>query len=271
MFAHNSLFMNEDDEPEVAADDDDDDVIILHIDIREPIKQLRTLLEQRIGINLSRYEFWLQDAQAVSILAQNNESFLWLQLDFQLEPHKNLVDQCVKGEGLVQINAQVRTNSRRINIVDVLKPTDDALAEISQMMKKAPRHAETDEASDSESHLPDTATEAAAAIEKELNTTTIFVNPNEDNSTENDGQATNMVPVRTQSVEMMDEDDDDDSNSGPVETAKPQWIIDSQFRKDQTRLKISEDPREWTIAQVKHWLQWAVRQFNLVSSDSEWL
>lgn len=69
MFAHNSLFMNEDDEPEVAADDDDDDVIILHIDIREPIKQLRTLLEQRIGINLSRFEFWLQDAQAVSVFA----------------------------------------------------------------------------------------------------------------------------------------------------------------------------------------------------------
>lgn len=66
MFAHNSLFMNDEEEPDVAADEDDDDVIILHIDIREPIKQLRTLLEQRIGINLSRYEFWLQDAQAVS-------------------------------------------------------------------------------------------------------------------------------------------------------------------------------------------------------------
>lgn len=179
------------------------------------------------------------------------------------------MDQCVKGEGLVQINAQVRTNSRRINIVDVLKPTDDALAEISQMMKKAPHHVETDEASDSESHLPDAATEAAAAaIEKELNTTTTFVNPNEDSSMGNDDQATSLVAARSQSVEVMDEDDDD-SNSGPVEPAKPQWIIDSQFRKDQTRLKISDDPREWTIAQVKHWLQWAVRQFNLVRIDSE--
>lgn len=45
----------------------------------------------------------------------------------QLEPDKNLVDQCVKGEGLVQINVQVRTSSKRINIVDVLKPTDDVL------------------------------------------------------------------------------------------------------------------------------------------------
>lgn len=80
MFAHNSLFMNEDDEPEVAADDDDDDVIILHIDIREPIEQLRTLLEQRIGIHLSRYEFWLQDAQAVSILTNSAEFFYILVL-----------------------------------------------------------------------------------------------------------------------------------------------------------------------------------------------
>lgn len=45
--------------------EEDEDVIILHIDIRQPIKQLRTLLEQRTGMNLSKYEFWLQDAQAV--------------------------------------------------------------------------------------------------------------------------------------------------------------------------------------------------------------
>lgn len=64
--------MNDDDEdarsvPE-ETNEDDEDVIILHIDIREPIKHLRTLLEQRIGINLAKYEFWLQDAQAVSVL-----------------------------------------------------------------------------------------------------------------------------------------------------------------------------------------------------------
>lgn len=55
----------------VSVDDDDDeeddeDVIILHMDIRQPIRQLRTMLEQRIGVNLSGYEYWLQDAQMVS-------------------------------------------------------------------------------------------------------------------------------------------------------------------------------------------------------------
>lgn len=43
----------------------------------------------------------------------------------QLESHKNLVDQCVQGEGLVQVNVQIKANQRRINIVDVLKPAED--------------------------------------------------------------------------------------------------------------------------------------------------
>jgi len=33
----------------------------------------------------------------------------------------------VKGEGLVQINVQIYTVTQRINIVDVLKPTEAAL------------------------------------------------------------------------------------------------------------------------------------------------
>lgn len=30
-------------------------------------------------------------------------------------------------------------------------------------------------------------------------------------------------------------------------------------------MKIPADPKNWTQTHVKHWLQWAVRQFNLVS------
>lgn len=48
-------------------------------------------------------------------------------LCFQLESHKNLVDQCVQGEGLVQINVRLKSvgKSNRINIEDVLKPAED--------------------------------------------------------------------------------------------------------------------------------------------------
>lgn len=31
----------------------------------------------------------------------------------------------------------------------------------------------------------------------------------------------------------------------------------------QDRLKIPNDPMLWDVTHVKHWLQWAVRQFNL--------
>lgn len=35
------------------------------------------------------------------------------------------MDQCVSGEGLVQINVQIRTDFKIINIVDVLKPAEE--------------------------------------------------------------------------------------------------------------------------------------------------
>lgn len=196
----------------------------------------------------------------------------------QLEPHKNLVDQCVKGEGLVQINAQVRTHTRRINIVDVLKPTDDALAEISQMMDKSPTGPtiETDDTTSGMDTpppllLPPPSVAAAVAVAN-------IADQQMDEEQHSNGGSAQMVTDATAAVSTvlsMDEEDDDDEDDSACEstmkplqlqqqTPKPQWIIDTQFRKDQMRLKISDDPREWTVAQVKHWLQWAVRQFNLV-------
>lgn len=74
IFSRDSLFLGEEDEPACdeeddqpcdADDEEEDDIIILHIDIREPIKRLKKLLEQKIAVNLSKYEFWLQDAQIV--------------------------------------------------------------------------------------------------------------------------------------------------------------------------------------------------------------
>lgn len=71
-----ALFMEDDDtsnsiEPMIDDSDDVDDIIILHIDIREPIRNLRSLLENKLGVNLNKYEFWLQDAQIVRIQCSN--------------------------------------------------------------------------------------------------------------------------------------------------------------------------------------------------------
>lgn len=91
-----------------STDDETDEEhsLMQHMDIREPLATLKLLLEQRLGVELPGYDFWLQNTQ-------------------QLEPHRTLVDQCVQGEGLVQINVQIQTHLKRINIVDVLKPADE--------------------------------------------------------------------------------------------------------------------------------------------------
>lgn len=37
-----------------------------HMDIREPLSTLRSLLEERLSLDLTEYTFWLQDTQMVS-------------------------------------------------------------------------------------------------------------------------------------------------------------------------------------------------------------
>ena len=46
-----------------------------------------------------------------------------------LEPDMNLVDQCLQGEGLVQINVELKSEGglKKINIMDVVKPPDDPI------------------------------------------------------------------------------------------------------------------------------------------------
>lgn len=48
------------------SDDCNDGILMQHMDIREPLSTLRNLLEQRLGVELTDYSFWLQDAQMVS-------------------------------------------------------------------------------------------------------------------------------------------------------------------------------------------------------------
>ncbi|CAH0548617.1 unnamed protein product [Brassicogethes aeneus] len=154
--------------------------IMQHMDIREPLTKLRKLLENKLCVNLPDYAFVLQGTQA-------------------LEDHKNLVDQCVQGEGLVQVNVQIQTNLKRINIIDVLKPAEDYV------------HVVKDESEN----------EAEEATE-----------PTE---TAEDERPKNIV----------------------------QWQVDLNYKKEMERLKIPSNPEEWTVLHVRHWVQWAVRQFNL--------
>lgn len=56
------------------GEDCNEGVLMQHMDIREPLSTLRNLLEQRLGVELTDYSFWLQDAQMViSVIKQFNE------------------------------------------------------------------------------------------------------------------------------------------------------------------------------------------------------
>lgn len=172
---------------------DDDGFIMQHMDIQEPLSKLRQHLEVRLHLDLSTYEFTLQDTQ-------------------MLEPHKTLVDQCVQGEGLVQVNLQLQHTVRRINIVDVLKPAEDYL----------------------EDEIDATTTTAAAAT-----TTT-----------------STSQPMTTAAVSA-------DAEKQPMTDKVVQWQLDLPYKREQERLRIPSDPRQWNVVHVRHWVQWAVRQFNL--------
>lgn len=154
--------------------------IAQHMDIREPLSKLRELLEQRLGVPLQEYSFTLQGNQ-------------------HLQSDKNLTDQCVQGEGLVQINVDIETHLKRINILDVLKPAEDYNEEEEEALPSPPQ---------------------------------------KNNTKEN-----NNKPEPKKHV--------------------VQWQVDEAFKKEQERLKIPANPEDWNMLHVRHWLQWAVRQFNL--------
>ncbi|XP_016951299.1 DNA-binding protein Ets97D [Drosophila biarmipes] len=198
---------------DVEAEVEPDDIIIVHMDIREPLSMLKSLVEQKIGVCLNYYTFWLQDAQ-------------------ELESHKNLVDQCVKGEGLVQINVQIQTIRKRINIADVLKPTEAALAALAEEVV-------------AQLSPPETASQKSSSSES---------------------------PIKTPVKRKLKEDSEEESLESSKDV-KPvlNWVLDSKFKREQARLKIPEAAIEWTQAHVTHWLEWAIKQFELRGINmSDW-
>uniref|UniRef100_A0A182MBA9 ETS domain-containing protein n=1 Tax=Anopheles culicifacies TaxID=139723 RepID=A0A182MBA9_9DIPT len=276
-------------ENDLFMGDDDDDVIMVHMDLRENLSTLRGLVERRIGLSLRHYEFWLQGST-------------------MLESHKNLVDQCVQGEGLVQINVQVQPNKRRINIADVLKPTDEVLESYQREIEQAAKEAEAAAAAKRAAEEEAAAVAAAEAEAERAKRTTADTsnqadassktNQNESHETaiavaaiidsvsaeerekerekerrnERERQASDVVgkliPAIKEEVHgfadnSLDDCDESDGEIGDEPLAALPWVYDSAFKRDQQRLNIPDDPLEWTVAQVKHWIQWAVRTFNL--------
>lgn len=70
---------------EGATNDDEECIVAVlmqHMEIREPLSTLRSLLEAKLQIDLSDYSFWLQDAQMVKNILYKEyyiEISLWFQ------------------------------------------------------------------------------------------------------------------------------------------------------------------------------------------------
>ncbi|KAL4711196.1 hypothetical protein ACJJTC_019037 [Scirpophaga incertulas] len=194
-----AVFDTADDEDTMQSNESSEEVIVQLMDIRTRLSKLRAMLERRLGTDLTDFTFWLQDAK-------------------MLENHKTLVEQCIRGEGIVQVNIQIKAAERKINILDVLKP-DEEMLQLPQLEEQHFLKAE----------------DPAMVMDGEPDT----------------------------SVSMEEE-------LPHPHAAAVKWIVDPNFKADH-RVKIPEDPRQWSVQHVKLWIQWAVRQFNLTGIKlSDW-
>ncbi|XP_028177326.1 DNA-binding protein Ets97D-like isoform X1 [Ostrinia furnacalis] len=132
-----AVFDTADDDDTMQSNESSEEVIIQLMDIRTRLSKLRAMLEARLGADLADYTFWLQDAK-------------------MLENHKTLVEQCIRGEGVVQVNIQISATERKINILDVLKPDEE-------MTRPTPDYPEDEE--EDEECLPQTEDEGAVDME----------------------------------------------------------------------------------------------------------
>ncbi len=201
---------DDDDDVDVTSADAVPDVIDQLIDIREPLVNLKRILEKRFKVDLAEYDFWLQDSQL-------------------LPEETSLVDQCVQGEGTVQINVEIKTAEdglKKINIIDVLKPADDSpdQAEFGSPPRGAP--------------LPP------------LN---LPLSP--------DSSPEKSRPPRRQHQQQQQQPDH------PPDTVT-RWVVCATFRKEQERLNIPTDPVQWNRAHVSHWIKWVIKEFPRTSIDT---
>lgn len=194
------------------ATEDENPEIYVYMDIQASIDTLKKHLEKQTGRSLRNYTVWLQHVQT-------------------LEPDKTLVDQCVKGEGLVQVNVEIDHHTEKINITDVVKPTEEALRELEE--------SQNDISLDSD------------------------VAMNDQNANSNDSALT--VSSGNAAVTATSMDEDEDTSQEFVN-----WVVDKKFLGEKKRLQIPDDPKTWSKLHVQIWLAWAIKQFNLTLREIDW-
>lgn len=83
--------------------------VFIRMDIQSTqstIEDLRNLIASKIKKNVAGYTVWLQNYKIFT-------------------SSETLSNQCVKVEGLAQVNAEIHHGSKYINIIDVVTPTEE--------------------------------------------------------------------------------------------------------------------------------------------------
>lgn len=209
-------------------------------------------------------------------------------------------EQCVQGEGSVQVNLEFKTIQERdrINIIDVLKPIEEVVEnEVPITLDETDADLKNFSVADDQQyqdtdnkdfHINDSSTNIV------FNDSSTFklTHPNS-NSTKTDRKLhvpstsmTKNIPTIVRGVQLKDK---------PQTTSNEnitKWVMDSNFRKEQEQLKMplgnmtknnidfthylilfgfAIDPSLWTKSHVEHWISWSIDQFHLKDvSPSQW-
>ena len=183
-----------------------------------------------------------------------------------------MVDQCIQGEGPVQINVQIKEEIndhgkkvRKINIIDVLKPSDDAIAgaQIEDSLQDGPPANDGDAGEGKDSR----AIGIPARSLSESSEGGFLSSP--------EARPRLTPPSHTNKTKKKPSTPKTNSSSTAVnkEETVTRWIVCSSFRKEQERLNIPTDPTLWERLHVAHWANWAKKEFPEASFDptsSEW-
>lgn len=214
------------------------------LDIQEPLAQLKTQLERDTGLDLKGHDIYLQDSQ-------------------RLPEQSTLVDLCSQGEGLVQIDVEIKDEGflRKINIVDVLQPSEEAIEQYhrnkeAQRAAESPPRKRRKRKSTSHGTLTDTDTDTSLASP-----------PPPPPPAPLASTSSALTSAATAVAEAASS-----AGSAPGETVT-RWVACSAFRREQERLSIPTDPIKWDRPHVRHWAEWALKEFpesTFDPSSDEW-
>jgi len=232
------------------------EVLAVQMDIAAPLTILKTILGEKLGADLSHCQLWLQDI-------------------LQLNEDNTLAEQCVQGQGLVQVNLELKAvqNEDRINIIDVLKPQVDVSAEQIYLDCDIIPSQATLEETPIEERLPDLdqapsdsgSVDTPPAAELQSNNTNISF-PVKNPPTLEEVPRTTSRTVRLAPAQLSNGADLNRNQLQAHSTSSEnitRWVMDGAFRKEQERLKIPFDPALWTKDHVQHWIRWSINQFRL--------